>query len=318
MLALRQASAVTKACRGLATAACLQQVQVLSSSDIQQFRDSAFIPEVPTVLTQYARTSIPAIKKWFHHRNDTSVELNRTYLTRFGAMYVPLEFSDGTSFTRAQHSFSFFLECDSASRATHHAAESRYFSANIPGSKAVRKLKRDNTFFTPTSIASPQTVSIYLAQMPINDLPRDLQNDLPTPGIVRKAGRGDVYDSSIWLGRAPTYTPLHRDPNPNLFVQLAGTKTVRMFRPNVGKAIFAKVQENVGGSAAETMRGEEMMQGRERTLLEHETWAEGSEYKDLGFEAKLHTGDALFIPKGWWHSIRGTGKSMNGSVSALA
>lgn len=131
-----------------------------------------------------------------------------------------------------------------------------------------------------------------------------------------QAGKGDVYDSSIWLGRAPTYTPLHRDPNPNLFVQLAGTKMVRLFRPSVGDGIFARVQEKIGSSGSATMRGEEMMMGLEKSALEQEVWAEtGDQDAEDGFEAELNCGDGLFIPKGWWHSVKGVGQGMTGSVS---
>lgn len=134
-----------------------------------------------------------------------------------------------------------------------------------------------------------------------------------------EAGKGDVYDSSIWLGNSPTYTPLHRDPNPNLFVQLAGKKVVRLFPPHVGRSIFAKVQEQIGGSASETMRGEEMMQGAEKKALEVEVWksADGGEARNAALEAEMGSGDGLFIPKGWWHSVKSFGEGMTGSVRYL-
>ena len=170
-------------------------------------------------------------------------------------------------------------------------------------------------FFSALTLTS-SSARIYLAQAAIADLPKALRDDIPTPEVVSKAGKGDVYDSSIWLGEAPTYTPLHRDPNPNLFLQLAGRKVVRLFEPKVGQSIFAKVQEKVGGSASATMRGEEMMQGAEKRALEQEVWgdSEDSEFELGAWEAKLGNGDGLFIPRGWWHSIKGIGEGMTGSV----
>lgn len=106
------------------------------------------------------------------------------------------------------------------------------------------------------------TARIYLAQASLSDLPSELRNDVPTPEVVLQSGKGDIYDTSIWLGAAPTYTPLHRDPNPNLFVQLAGRKQVRLFRPEVGHGIFAHVQQTIGGDANAIMRGPEMMEGK--------------------------------------------------------
>ncbi|KAF2153091.1 Clavaminate synthase-like protein [Myriangium duriaei CBS 260.36] len=160
-------------------------------------------------------------------------------------------------------------------------------------------------------------IEIYLAQASLSDLPEALRDDVPTPELVLKAGKGDIYDTSIWLGRAPTYTPLHKDPNPNLFVQLAGTKKVRMFGPQIGAAIFAHVQRSIGGNASAALRGEEMMQGKEREVLEEAVWnvTDQQPWMSDALECEVSAGDALFIPKGWWHSIKGIGSGMTGSVN---
>lgn len=166
----------------------------------------------------------------------------------------------------------------------------------------------------PSSAHAQQSARIYIAQAPLPDLPSSMRADLPTPELVLKAGKGDVYDSSIWLGQAPTYTPLHKDPNPNLFVQLAGRKVVRLYAPKAGMRVFSRVQEMIGGGGSASMRGEEMMVGEEREVLEKEVWGEGESGGDA-WEAELEGGDALFIPKGWWHSVKGVGGGINGSVN---
>ncbi|KAK4690937.1 hypothetical protein P7C71_g5957, partial [Lecanoromycetidae sp. Uapishka_2] len=145
-----------------------------------------------------------------------------------------------------------------------------------------------------------------------------MKEDLPTPEIVTKAGTGDIYDTNIWMGIPPTYTPLHRDPNPNLFVQLAGQKIVRMISPKEGKSIFHRIQKALGKSQSASFRGEEMMKGDEKQLLEAEVWDNSFESVDgaaSGYEVNLAGGDGLFIPKGWWHSVRGTGGGVTGSVN---
>ncbi|KAF2771642.1 Clavaminate synthase-like protein [Teratosphaeria nubilosa] len=195
-------------------------------------------------------------------------------------------------------------------------AHSNWFAKSADGLTLNRAhlARFGSTFFSAAPVKSP-TAKIYLAQARILDLPQALRDDVPAPELVLKAGKGDVYDSSIWLGQAPTYTPLHRDPNPNLFIQLAGRKVVRLFRPEVGAGIFAAVQEQIGGSASATMRGEEMMQGEENNALEKEVWGEVRQTEATGWEAELGAGDGLFIPKGWWHSVKGIGSGMNGSVN---
>jgi hypothetical protein len=167
---------------------------------------------------------------------------------------------------------------------------------------------------SPTS-----TPALYIAQAPISSLPRALAAALATPPLVQHAGKGDVYATSLWLGLPPTYTPLHRDPNPNLFVQLCGAKDVVMYPPGVGARIFRDVQRRIGGRGSASLRGSEMMEGEEREVLGEVVWgagvgesvsardAEGG--KGVGHyegrvTARVEPGMALFIPKGWWHSIR--------------
>jgi Cupin-like domain len=167
--------------------------------------------------------------------------------------------------------------------------------------------------------------SLYIAQYSLTDLPSPLQSDLPTPDLVTKSGKGDIYDSSLWMGRPPTFTPLHKDPNPNLFLQLAGQKMVRVFPPEVGRAMFDIVQAKLGYAGIASFRGDEMMQGPERDFLEEVVWADVPRWdadreemeamRNAGFEALLDLGEALFIPKGWWHSVRGVGSGMNVSVN---
>lgn len=156
---------------------------------------------------------------------------------------------------------------------------------------------------------------LYIAQSQIPDLPAELQEDLPTPRIVSEAGKGDVYNSSIWLGLEPTYTPLHRDPNPNLFCQLLSSKTVRLLPPTTGDRLYAEIQSRLRRSGSSRIRGFEMMDGPERIMLNAATW--GSEAPKDCVEAQVDAGDALFIPKGWWHSVKSTHRDgrLNASVN---
>lgn len=117
------------------------------------------------------------------------------------------------------------------------------------------------------------------------------------------------------MGIPPTYTPLHKDPNPNLFLQLASNKLVRLFKPDTGARIFLDVQERISSHASAAFRGDEMMQGPERVALEDAVWncPKGTE----GFEVVVRPGDALFIPMGWWHSIKSIGTSVTASVRII-
>ena len=320
MLARRAQYARMVICRAYSSAPALCTVPTLPDASLETFRSHAFQLQLPALLPRGAFSALPATSKWFAEASGRRV-LNRTYLAPFGSAIVPLEFSNDSHFTRSDQSLSFFLECVEASSSTYTKQSNRYFSSYVPGARAVKRTKKDNDFFSASKITKTKqnkakpTARIYLAQAPISNLPQGLRDDLPSPEVVLRAGKGDVYDSSIWLGEAPTYTPLHRDPNPNLFVQLAGKKIVRLFKPEVGKRIFAKVQEQIGGAASASLRGEEMMAGAEKKALEQEVWDESdNEFRNAAWEAELEAGDGLFIPKGWWHSVKGIGEGMTGSV----
>ncbi|OCT52083.1 hypothetical protein CLCR_08550 [Cladophialophora carrionii] len=225
-------------------------------------------------------------------------------------------------------------------------------------------------------------LSIYLAQSDLSTLPSSLQDDVPIPVLLRSSSshatdgstngststststnrntnrntnstrsiptiKGDIYASSLWMGRPPTYTPLHRDPNPNLFIQLAGRKTIRLLPPEVGDAIYRDVMSTLGddpSSFSTKIRGEEMMVGPEMKALHDCIWGDGlsgsrhggpasgrdedededdchyeHDYADLlrihGLETTLALGDTLFTPKGWWHSVKGVGPGVTASVN---
>lgn len=268
-------------------------LQELRDGGLDTFRREAFVPSQPAILPRGEFLELPAIHKWFSRgRHDsTGGAINHTYLSTFGSAILPLEFT-----------------CPSKASAAEKAEDS-FQRAEAPL----------DVFLEWTKFATTETRErLYVAQASFASLPPAMTKDLTTPEIVAKTGTGDIYDTSIWLGIAPTYTPLHRDPNPNLFVQLAGHKVVRMLPPDAGDRVFARVQSALGRSGSSTFRGEEMMKGEEKRILEVEIWdvaSRSEDEEDLGWEAHVWGGDGLFIPKGWWHSIKGVDGGVLGSVN---
>ena len=181
------------------------------------------------------------------------------------------------------------------------------------------------TLNAQTGQSWPADTNAYVAQSSLDDLSDELASDLPTPEIVRETARGDEYGSSLWMGFPPTSTPLHRDPNPNFFVQLAGIKCFRMLDPPNGALVY----QTALGRGTGRIRGAEMLVGKESQRMEEWLWGDKTlespriEEQRSGrpqiecWEACLNEGDALFIPVGWWHSVRGVGlaSSINASVS---
>ncbi|KAL4870651.1 hypothetical protein BDV12DRAFT_165562 [Aspergillus spectabilis] len=283
-------------------------LEVLEDAKISTFREGYFIPERPVLLPRRSYHDLPAYERWFHHSptKPNASQLNTEYLAAHGAdALVPLEL------TQPQ-----FQDAESIDPGKDSDLSFRKFHA--PLSLFLQWIRDAES--QPETQSQP--LCLYLAQCQLLDLPQTLRDDFPTPTIVAQAGKGDIYDTNVWIGYPPTYTPLHRDPNPNLFVQLAGRKVVRLLAPQNGHRIFSLVRSQLGRSGsreAAAFRGEDMMQGRERALLEQAVW-DNLEKEDVGrvhegFEAELGDGDGLFIPKGWWHSIKGTGEGVTASVN---
>lgn len=292
--------------------------------DISKFRRSYFVPQLPVVLPRGKFKSLPAVRRWFSRSGSSIIQsLNYTYLQQYGDCQVPLEL---TSFSRSSSS-----PIDSSPTApecksfTHSYSPLSFF---LQWTKLAEESPQ-----CPRSDSSTSERRVYLAQCQLLDLPSALRDDLlPTPRLVSDTGKGDIYDTNIWLGLAPTYTPLHRDPNPNLFVQLAGRKCVRLCAPEIGMRVFTQVRKKVDGCHSglrqeAVFRGEEMFHGLERELLEREVWnpllfehtentsADEDEDAKKAYEVTLNAGDGLFIPMGWWHSLKGVGEGITGSVS---
>lgn len=326
-------------------------VSSLENVDVLLFRDQAFAPGQPLLVTGgtdatdgsidgksgVGAGAIPAVRKWFKSETETKMDthgynqpyytLRKQYLTPYKDTMLPfelilpslksLESQDSqhlNDFRRelAHHGLASYLpempKTPTGSEGIFHAF---YAPLEVFLHATSRRTPLPETGISDGS--GPWLRQLYIAQAKVTDLPPKLREDLPTPDVVKKVGKGDIYDANIWLGIPPTYTPLHRDPNPNLFVQLAGSKAVRMFEPQVGRAVFNAVQAKIGGYASPVFRGEEMMQGPERMALEEAVWKNPPED---GYEVVVKPGDALFIPKGWWHSIKSIGQDgVNGSVN---
>jgi len=300
--------------------------------DIDEFRRKAFLPEKPLLITANndlpaplvaTSISIPAAGKWFvpqrpqnrdsSQNSQDSLALSQSYLSPFSGTILPYELITDAD----PHSPQTLQNLQRQSDRGGHTELALYLSQILDDTCHATFHRFNAPFSLFLQACNPNSLlpikRLYIAQAQIADLPKQLRDDLPTPKLVKEAGKGDVYDANIWLGIPPTYTPLHRDPNPNIFIQLASRKRVRLFTPDIGSAIFREVQQRIKQHASSKFRGNEMMEGPERIALEESTWGESAS-KD-GFEVIVSPGDALFIPKGWWHSIKSIGSDLNASVN---
>lgn len=341
---------------------------ILSDSDaveLETFRNHAFVPEKPIILqarpdfisSGAGPRALPALKEWFkplcnvtsQKKNLTETMVSQSCIENFYPFELRYpQYPTGHAGGEVVENFLNWLEPRSNNaippiRSDEHGLVRAIAGIETPPKGKSRLLR----FNAPISLLNNaikfnqerregdqgHLKTLYLAQAPLNDLSPALQLDVPTPRLVKEAGKGDIYDSSLWLGLEPTYTPLHRDPNPNLFIQLCSSKVVRLLPPGPGLAIYQIVQEHLGiRSGNSRMRGVEMMEEPAKSAFLNAVWwdqtmADQEAMDDFEKrlaapraaiqEAVLGPGDALFIPKGWWHSVRSklADGRLNGSLN---
>lgn len=246
-------------------------------------------------------------------QEKSGVGLNYEYLSQFGDAVVPLEMTATTS---------------SAEEGGGKDKQIQFKRLHAPLSMFLAYTQFAKPQSPPSAPQHQNRTRIYLAQAHISDLPPSLSSDFsPAPKLVTETGKNDIYAANLWIGAPPTYTPLHKDPNPNLFVQLAGLKRVRLLKPGDGMAVFTHVRNQISDSESQgggSIRGEEMMMGSERRVLEDVVWGGRNTHPNTesdstgkgmeGYDVLLERGDVLFIPKGWWHSLKGVGEGITASV----
>ncbi|KAL4722420.1 hypothetical protein ACLX1H_010774 [Fusarium chlamydosporum] len=272
---------------------------------VEVFREQTFGRKKPVVFGKDHGSPtplLPALNKWFaKDLKNTSTTLSE-HFGRFRDAMVPYEIYAPTPAHKESLSVfrAYLEEQETEDKAiargwdlcfTSSSNNQDFFQLHAPLHLFIKVLQFNDVL----QKKGLQRISLYIAQCSITDLPQALQEDIPTPEIVKHAGKGDIYDSSIWLGITPTYTPLHRDPNPNLFCQLSGTKVIKLMAPRQGDWLFRQIQSELQRSGNSRIRTDEMMQGEEREKLHQAVWeVNPDEPAPPGtYEAVLNPGDAI-------------------------
>jgi len=138
------------------------------------------------------------------------------------------------------------------------------------------------------ALAEPGSAASYV-MAPTWNFPARLQQDYETPPYCT----GSAYlQAKVWIGKAGTVTPVHRDIPHNFHVHLNGRKRWLLFSPHQSSRLYP--------------RG--LLSG-----LPNFAWADPGQpdyarFPRLrgasGFSCVCGPGDTLFIPRGWWHHTR--------------
>ncbi|KAI1292687.1 hypothetical protein F5Y03DRAFT_17577 [Xylaria venustula] len=184
----------------------------------------------------------------------------------------------------------------------------------------------------------------YLAQHQLFTQLPTLRNDILIPDYCYTTPPQHPTDPRIdqpeldapllnaWFGPPGTISPLHNDPYHNILTQIVGRKYVRLYAPQETARLAARGRENgveMGNTSmldvgvlegwdeppAPSPRDDD--QGRiyeESSDNKHAAMSEGDieAFKAVPFvDCILEPGDALYIPIGWWHYVRGLSVSFS-------
>src|SRR5262249_49026328 len=142
-----------------------------------------------------------------------------------------------------------------------------------------------------STLDRPQAPTVYVGSVPTeNCLPGfSAQNPLP---ILEPA-----IGARIWMGHASNVSA-HYDAYDNVACIVAGTRRFTLFPPDaIGNLYVGPIDNTMAGqpvSLAAASGGDDEQFPRFRAI------------KDQALIAELGPGDAIYIPKLWWHQVEST------------
>lgn len=138
------------------------------------------------------------------------------------------------------------------------------------------------------SLAERGTAGHYV-MAPLANFPAALQQDYRVPEYCAGAAH---LRAKLWIGKAGTVTPLHRDVPHNLHVHLTGRKRWLLFSPAQSSRVYRRGLFSPMPNFARV--------DPESPDLERFPRVRGA----AALSGILQPGETLFIPLGWWHHTR--------------
>ncbi|KAL8427998.1 hypothetical protein Efla_007873 [Eimeria flavescens] len=150
----------------------------------------------------------------------------------------------------------------------------------------------------------------YLAQHGLLEQIPALAKEAPPPDLAVACAEGELTRLA-WVGPGGTVSPLHTDSSHNLFVQIVGNKRMQLFPPTQTEALYPFQRGLLQNTSClpswlvEAWRLPAAVYAQQQQLFPlFFTETEG-------LDARLHAGDVLFIPRGWWHFVKADGPSVS-------
>mmetsp|Transcript_4667 Transcript_4667/g.9703 ORF Transcript_4667/g.9703 Transcript_4667/m.9703 type:complete len:519 (+) Transcript_4667:32-1588(+) len=140
---------------------------------------------------------------------------------------------------------------------------------------------------------------------------RDFQvwDDLQVEGEVGE----EVFVPMLWMSHPGVTAQTHYDKSHNWFLQLFGTKKIRLFPPSYGRYMYSYPSVHAGRKMSQipfldSWGGDDPTKG---TIFPNATSLKS-------YDMLLKPGEILYIPPYWWHSISTTDESAALSLSVVS
>ncbi|TKR80642.1 hypothetical protein L596_014686 [Steinernema carpocapsae] len=142
----------------------------------------------------------------------------------------------------------------------------------------------------------------YLAQHRLLDQVPQLAGDVPTPDYCYcDAENEERVEKNVFVGHGGTISPMHHDPRNNFFCQIRGRKFFRLVAPEFKEKIY--------------LHKDPLSKNSSQIDLEKPDYQKFPLFRDVTVEdVVLEPGDALFIPKGYFHYVTAIDPSISVSM----
>ncbi len=141
-----------------------------------------------------------------------------------------------------------------------------------------------------SALGRPGAPSIYAGSLPVDDYLPGFSDANPMPLLPDVSGR-------IWLGHASNVSA-HYDTADNLACVVAGRRRFTLYPPDLIAGLYVGPIDN-------TMAGQpvSLAASSPRDDVKYPRFAT---VRDQAMTAELQPGDALYLPKLWWHQVEAT------------
>jgi hypothetical protein len=128
----------------------------------------------------------------------------------------------------------------------------------------------------------------YLKQFDLLSIRPELRNDIDFTFLP--TGRKDI---AFWLGTRSSVTGLHCDPNNGILAQIYGSKRIYLFSPGQRELLYPNNKYDPATECCDV----------DATQPDYNRHPKFSGAR--GMKVEISKGQALFIPKGWYHQVVG-------------